>query len=359
MTLEELRSRIDSIDNQLLELLNARMDVVQQVGELKRSTQALIYRPEREKSIIDRLANQSNGHLGAEAIEAIFLEIFAVARNIELPERIAYLGPEGSFTHQAAESRFGGMSEYDALPTIRSVFEAVETGRAKFGVVPIENNQEGLVFETVDNLNEKDVKIAAEVVTPIHFAFATLAEKLSDIRRIYSKDIGFRQCKRFLDDYFNNTTIEIIPVESTSKAAKMAAEDPQSAAICSAIAGKIFGVPVLFDNIQDSVVNRTRFLILAKEFENAPSGNDKTTVIVNFPDSDKPGTLSRFLREFELYDINLTKLASHPSRQSDRFGFWFLMEFEGHLKDDKVQKILSQMNSEVKWLGSYVKLVDG
>lgn len=358
MTLEELRNRIDSIDNQLLSLLNARMEVVQQVGELKRSSQALIYRPEREKSIVDRLSGQSEGLLKNEAIEAIFQEIFAVARNIELPERVAYLGPEGSFTHQAAESRFGAMSEYDALPTIRSVFESVETGRAKFGVVPIENNREGLVFETVDNLNEKNIRIAAEIVTPIHFAFVTQREKLSDIQRIYSKDIGFRQCKRFLDDYFHAHPVEIIPVESTSKAAKLASEDPQSAAICSAIAGKIFGVPVLFDNIQDSDVNRTRFLILAKDFETQPSGNDKTTVIVQFPDSDKPGTLSRCLREFELYDINLTKLASHPSRQGDRFGFWFLMEFEGHVQDDKIQKIFKQLKSEIKWLGSYVRLVD-
>ncbi len=358
MTLEELRNQIDTIDNQLLVLMNARMNVVQQVGELKRSSQALIYRPEREKAIVDRLAHQSDGLLRSDAIEAIFQEIFAVARNIELPERIAYLGPEGSFTHQAAESRFGAMSEYDALPTIRSVFESVETGRAKFGIVPIENNQEGLVFETVDNLNEKDVRIAAEIVKPIHFAFATKAEKLSEIQRIYSKDIGFRQCKRFLDDYFSGYSVEIIPVESTSKAAKMASEDPYAAAICSDIAGKIYGVPVLFNNIQDSIVNRTRFLILAKEFDTMPSGNDKTTVIVQFPNSDKSGTLSRFLREFEVYDINLTKLASHPSRQGDRFGFWFLMEFEGHAKDDKVQKIFRQIQSEIKWLGSYVKLVD-
>lgn len=357
MNLEDLRTRIDALDNQLLDLLNARMDVVRQVGELKRSSKTLIYRPEREKSIIDRLENQSQGALNRAAIEAIFLEIFAVARNIELPERISFLGPEGSFTHQAAESRFGAMSEYDALPTIRSVFEAVETGRARFGVVPIENNQEGVVFETIDNLNERDVRIAAEVVMPIHFAFVTQAEKLTDIRAIYSKDIAFRQCKKFLDDYFGGLMPEIIPVESTSKAAKLAAEDPQTGAICSGIAAKIFGVPLLFDNIQDSSVNRTRFLIIAKDFENGASGNDKTTIIVSFPDSDKPGTLSKFLREFELYDINLTKLVSHPSRAGAGFGFWFLMEFEGHFRDERVQRAL-RGPADVKWLGSYVKLVE-
>jgi len=358
MSLEDLRARIDALDNQLLDLLNARMDVVRQVGELKRSSNTLIYRPEREKSILDRLDERNSGLLNRPAIDAIFLEIFAVARHLELPERIAFLGPDGSFTHQAAESRFGAMGEYDALPTIRSVFEAVETGRARFGVVPIENNQEGVVFETIDNLNEASVSIVAEVVTPIHFAFVTQAEHLTDIRAIYSKDIGFRQCKKFLDDYFDGLDVEIIPVESTSKAAKLAAQDPHAAAICSSIAAKIFGVPLLFDNIQDSSLNRTRFLILAKDFQNQPSGNDKSTVIVNFPNSDKPGTLSKFLREFELYDINLTKLVSHPSRAGSGFGFWFLMEFEGHFQDEHVQRAIQRGSADVKWLGSYVKLVD-
>ncbi|MBC7890693.1 MAG: ACT domain-containing protein, partial [Sphingobacteriaceae bacterium] len=160
------------------------------------------------------------------------------------------------------------------------------------------------------------------------------------------------------DDYFDGLDVEIIPVESTSKAAKLAAQDPHAAAICSSIAAKIFGVPLLFDNIQDSSLNRTRFLILAKDFQNQPSGNDKSTVIVNFPNSDKPGTLSKFLREFELYDINLTKLVSHPSRAGSGFGFWFLMEFEGHFQDDHVQRAILRGSANVKWLGSYVKLVD-
>lgn len=356
-TLETLRNRIDAVDDQLLHLLNERMTLVQAVGELKRSTQTLIYRPEREKSIVERLAAQSGGPLSRESISAIFQEIFAVARNIELPERVAYLGPEGSFTHQAAESRFGGLSEYDALPTIRSVFEAVATGRARFGVAPIENNQEGVVFETIDELNKGEIRIASELVMPIHFAFVTKEEQLSSIRRIYSKDIAFRQCKKFIDDYFGNQDVELIPVESTSKAARLAAEEAGSAAICSVIAGKIFEVPVLFDNIQDSSLNRTRFLLLARDFENQPSGDDKTTLIVHFADSDKPGTLSKFLREFELYDINLTKLVSHPSRAGAHFGFWFLMEFEGHFHDDRVQKILRDRQADFKWLGSYPRVV--
>lgn len=171
MNLEELRERIDSIDNQLLDLLNERMKVVKEVGDLKRATKTVIYRPEREKQILDRLEKLNKGLLSPSAIEAIYLEIFAVSRNLELPERIAYLGPEGSFTHQAAESRFGAMSEYLMLPTILSVFESVETGRARFGIVPIENNQQGVVPETVDLLREKELLIAAEMQLSVHFTF--------------------------------------------------------------------------------------------------------------------------------------------------------------------------------------------
>jgi chorismate mutase/prephenate dehydratase len=199
MDLQELRQQIDEIDNDILQLLNKRMEVVKQVGALKKTTNSIIYRPEREKAIIDRLASLNQGKtLNRSAIEAIYLEIFAVSRNVELPERISYLGPEGSFTHQAAESRFGGMSDYISLPSIRSVFESVDTGRVRFGVVPLENNREGIVNETIDLLYEMDIKIVAEVLLPIHHTFATKCHTLGEIKRVYSKDIAFRQCQRFL-----------------------------------------------------------------------------------------------------------------------------------------------------------------
>lgn len=355
MTLEEIRHEIDSLDNQLLTLLNRRMEWVHKVGELKRATKTVIYRPEREKAILDRVKSQNNGPLTPDAIEAIYLEIFAAARNIELPERIAYLGPEGSFTHQAAESRFGAMSEYMTLPTIKSVFEAVDTGRAKFGVIPIENNQEGIVYETVDLLNETSVNIAAELKIPVHFALATEAENPSKIKRIYSKDIAFRQCRGFLNKYFEQTQPEEIQVESTSKAAKLAAEDPESAAICSVIAARLFSLPVLFDNIEDNGNNRTRFFILAKDFVNQPSENDKTTLIARLPDTDKPGILAGFLQDFKRLNINLTKIESRPYKGSEDFNFWFFIELEGYFKDENVQKVFKKHRNYIKWLGSYVK----
>jgi chorismate mutase / prephenate dehydratase len=358
MSLEELRNQIDSLDNQMLEILNKRMEVVKHVGELKKSTQTVIYRPEREKQIVDRLTSMSDGLLNRAAIEAIYLEIFAVSRNLELPERIAYLGPEGSFTHQAAESRFGAMSDYLALPNIRSVFESVDTGRARFGVVPIENNLEGIVKETIDLLNETDLKIVAEVAISVYFTFATKAEKLSDIKRIYSKDIAFGQCEKFLNDYFGGKEDEFfIQVDSTSKAAKLAGQETDSAAICSHIAAKLFDVPILFDNIQDSAQNRTRFFIIGKDFINQKSDNDKTTIIAKLPEDGKPGTLVRFLQEFENQGINLLKIESRPVKEGEQFNFWFLMEFDGYFLDESVQKIMSKHTSEIKWLGSYVKTV--
>ncbi|MDI9879191.1 prephenate dehydratase [Flectobacillus longus] len=358
MTLEQLRQQIDELDNEMLEILNKRMEVVKHVGELKKTTQTVIYRPEREKQIIDRLAEMSQGLLTRPAIEAIYLEIFAVSRNLELPERIAYLGPEGSFTHQAAESRFGAMSDYLPLPSIRSVFESIDTGRARFGVVPIENNLEGIVKETIDLLNETDLKIVAEVVIPVHFTFATKAEKLSDIKRIYSKDIAFGQCEKFLNEYFNGKDEEFfVQVDSTSKAAKLASQDEQSAAVCSHIAAKLFDVPILFDNIQDSSQNRTRFFIIGKDFVNQKSEKDKTTIIAKLPDDGKPGTLVRFLQEFENRGINLVKIESRPVKEGETFNFWFLMEFDGYFLDENVQHIMKKHESDIKWLGSYVKMV--
>lgn len=355
MDLQELRQQIDEIDNRLLDLLNKRTEIVKQVGDLKRATNTIIYRPEREKAIIDRLAAMNHGRtLNRLAIEAIYLEIFAVSRNIELPERISYLGPEGSFTHQAAESRFGGMSEYISLPSIRSVFESVDTSRVRFGVVPIENNREGIVNETIDLLYELDIKIVAEVLLPIHHTFATKCHSMADIKRVYSKDIAFRQCQRFLNEYLDVAKVELIPIESTSKAARIVSTEPNSAAICSHIAAKLFGVPTLFENIEDGQYNRTRFLIISKDFTNQNTGKDKTSLVVDLP--DKPGSLASFLQEFNEKQINLTKIESRPTRADEKFKSWFYIDFDGHFEDDKVQEILQKHGTHVKWLGSYLKL---
>ena len=355
-TLDDCREAIDSIDNEMLELLNKRMKVVERVGEIKNDTGGAIYRPEREKAIIERLTKQSkdsDGILNKAAIEAIFLEIFAVSRNLELPERIAYLGPEGSFTHQAAESRFGAMSDYLSLGSIHSVFKTLEAKRAKFGVVPIENSRDGIVGETLDLLAKSSVKIVAELYMPIHMSFATKAKSLSDITKIYSKDKGFGQCREFLSEHgFEN--VEQIPVESTAKAAILACADPKAGAICSHIAAKLYSVPTFFDDIEDDIGSQTRFVILS-DFKNDISEEDKTSILVRLKDAAKAGSLVHFLQDFDDENINLSKIESRPSKDKEGFGYWFFIDLYGHIDDNKIQKVLAKHEGEVTWLGSYVK----
>ena len=355
-TLEECREAIDAIDNEILELLNKRMKVVERVGEIKHNTGTAVYRPEREKAIIERLTKlneENNGLLNKGAIEAIYLEIFAVARNLELPERIAFLGPEGSFTHQAAESRFGGMSDYLSLGSIDAVFKTLEAKRAKFGVVPIENSRDGIVGETLDLLAKSSVKIVAELYMPIHMAFATKARRLEDITKIYSKDKGFGQCREFLSEH-GFVNIEQIPVESTAKAAILAANEPNSAAICSHIAAKLYGVPTMFENIEDEHDSATRFVILS-DFKNQISGEDKTSILVRLKDAVEAGSLVHFLQDFDEEKINLSKIESRPSKDKGGFGYWFYIDFYGHIDEEYIQRVISKHEGEVTWLGSYVK----
>ena len=350
MTLDELREQIDTLDDTLLKLYNERMELVHQVGELKNTTGAPIYRPEREQAILNRLKSQNDGKLTDAAIDALFLEMFAVARNLELPEAIAYLGPEASFTHQAAESKFGALSAYFPISTIKGVFREVSNGKAKFGVIPIENSSNGIVSDTISCLNDYNLKIIAEVVVDIHHVFASREDKIKNIKKIYSKDIAFGQCQNFLTD-FSFDDVEQIPVESTAKAAKLAVSEPNSAAICSAVAAKIYNLPVLFENIEDNQNNRTRFFIVS-DFDNAPSGNDKTSLLVKL--SNTPGALVEFLNDFEKRHINLTKIKSHIVGGISIF----FIEFNGHQNDPEIKAIIDKHKENIKVLGSYVKETD-
>jgi chorismate mutase/prephenate dehydratase len=350
MNLDKLRVDIDNIDDTLLKLYNQRMELVHKVGELKNTTGAPIYRPEREQSILNRLKKQNSGKLTDSAIDALFLEMFAVARNLELPEAIAYLGPKASFTHQAAESKFGALSAYFPISTIKGVFREVASGKAKFGVIPIENSSNGIVSDTISCLNEYNLKIIAEVVVDIHHVFASITDDLKDIDKIYSKDIAFGQCQIFLTD-FSFDEVEQIPVESTAKAAKLALNQKGSAAICSGVAAKLYNLPIRFENIEDNQSNRTRFFIVS-DFDNQASGNDKTSLLVKLPNT--PGSLVEFLNDFEREKINLTKIKSHIVEGNSIF----FIEFNGHSEDSKIQNILNKDGRDIKILGSYVKEAD-
>ena len=354
MNIEELRSEIDKIDNKIIHFLNKRMNFVNEVSGIKKKNQEPIYRPEREKAIITRLSESSKGKLTSQGIKSIFQEVFAVARNLESNDKISYLGPEGSFTHQAAESNFGSFSSYIALNSIKAVFESLETNKSKFGVIPLENNQEGIVQETIDFLGSSDLSIVAEMSLSISFVFASQEKKIREIAKIYSKDIAFKQCKNFIEEYFEET-IQLVPVGSTSRAVAMANKNKKSAAICSRIAAVEKGLPVFYDKIENSSKNHTRFIVLSKNHSNKKSGNDKTSVLVQLPDGH--GVLANFLQEFHNAKINLTKLESRPARQGTEFKYVFYIDFEGHYLDNNFQIILKRYEENIKILGSYVRLI--
>ncbi len=349
MSLDDLRLEINTLDNKLLTLLNQRMEYVKKVGELKHNDGSSIYRPEREKEIIERLCKLNDGALNDEAIEAIYMEIFAVSRNLELPEKVAYLGPEGSYSHQVAESKFGAMSYYLPLNSIESVFKVLDNKEAKFGIVPIENNTDGAVGTTLDCLRKYNSLIVAETFMDIHHSFATVVEDLKDIKRIYSHPQGYNQCKNFLEEHFL-ADVEFVPTRSTSAAARRAKEDANSAAICSHIAAKLYKLPIHFEKIEDNLANRTRFLILS-DFKNQKSQHDKTTILART--EDKPGSLVDFLQSFQDIGINLSKIESRPIKEK-KFQSIFFIDFKGHIDNEKIKALIDKSQNEIKWLGSYV-----
>ncbi len=353
MDLNKIREQLDEIDNSVLELFNKRLALVEKVAEYKAKTKSAIYRPEREKEIVERLKKinkEQNGKLTDELIEVLFTQIISTFRNYEKKELIAYLGPEASFTHQAAERKFGLTGSYIPITTINGVFREVATNRAKFGIVPIENSTNGIVTDTINCLNNYDLKIVGEVVLDVHHVFATIAPDIKSIKKIYSKDIAFNQCSKFLDD-FGFDHIELIPVDSTAKAAALAKEDNQAAAICAEVAAKIYNIPMMFRNIEDDDKNRTRFFVISN-FENVATGDDKTTILAKL--QNKPGALVDFLLDFKAHNIDLTKIKSHIVGGHSIF----FLEFNGHKNDSDIENILNKYRDEIKFLGSYIKEAD-
>ncbi|MRJ06491.1 MAG: prephenate dehydratase [Epsilonproteobacteria bacterium] len=348
--LESLRREIDKIDAQILELLWKRFQVVKEVGEFKNRTKSPIFLPDREKRLIARLtslAQEKGWDLTQEEIKAIYSEIIAVSRNRERRERVAYLGPQGSYTHQGAVQKFGSLTRYLPLTSIEAVFKAVESGEAKYGVVPIENNTHGQVGLTLDGLRKYDVKIVGEICTDIHHSFASVQDEVEKIERIYSHPQAYHQCIGFLESH-GLLDREFIPVDSTSAAAKKAVEDPKSGAICSKIAAKLYNLPLLFEKIEDNKANRTRFVILSNYFPPA-SGEDKTSVIATT--YNRPGALVELLQRFKELEINLLKIESRPLKDDTFENVSFYLEFEGHISDPKISQLVE--GEQMKILGSY------
>ncbi|AQW85057.1 prephenate dehydratase [Campylobacter pinnipediorum] len=351
--IDDLRKDIDDIDDLILEKLNQRMKFVKKIGELKQTNGSPIYRPEREKAILNRLESYEDNLLNKSAIESIYLEIFAVSRNIEMPQKIAYLGPEGTYTYQAAESRFGAMSEYLALASIESVFTKLSQKEVKYGVVPIENNTEGAVGATFDCLAKfENVKIVSEIYLDIHHSFISLNENLKNIKTIYSHPQGYNQCRNFLESHMLSG-VTFVAAKSTAHAAFLASKDKESAAICSKIAAKLYNVPIMFETIEDNMANRTRFFVLS-DFKTNKTKHSKTSILAKT--DHLPGSLADLLNLFKSENINLSKLESRPIKQSE-FRSLFFIDFDGHIDDDRVQNVLKsckKIGIEVTWLGSYL-----
>ncbi|MHC4237679.1 MAG: prephenate dehydratase [Planctomycetota bacterium] len=349
MSLEELRKKIDSIDEKLVELINERAQIVVEVGKLKQADSAPIYVPHREKAVLEKIAELNKGPLPDKTMQAIWRELMSGSFFLERPLLIGYLGPQGSFSHNAAILKFGQSVDYEALTDIRGIFEEVSKGHCDFGIVPIENSAGGGIRESLDAFIETDVMVCAEANMAIHHNLLANCP-MTDIQRIYSQPEIFAQCRSWLSSTFKDT--EIIPMASSSKAARLASEENGAAAIASAIAAEIYGLKILCQNIEDVSNNITRFLIISKH-DAQSSGDDKTIVL--FSTAHKTGALVDVLNVFREYGINMTNIGSRPNKKRE-WEYYFFVDFLGHKEDENVKKALKEAKQhclQLSLLGSF------
>jgi chorismate mutase/prephenate dehydratase len=348
--LKFLRQKIDSLDEQILHLLNQRAEVALEVGRVKSETRRDPYNPQREEEILKRLASQNSGPFPQKAVSSVFQEIISACRSLEVELTVVYLGPPATHTHLAAIERFG--TSIHAFPTesIEEVFDAVERGRASFGVVPIENSTEGVVNRTLDRFIESEVKICGEILIRISHDLLSRSGSPEKIRKIYSHPQALAQCRQWLRKRFPQVALS--ETTSTARAAQLAAEDEEAAAISSSLASQLYGLRVVESRIEDYLHNYTRFLVLGRQMIER-TGRDKTSLL--FSISHSPGSLYEILKPFSAKAINLTKIESRPIKDKP-WEYVFFLDFEGHGADRQVQEALTEMKREVlffKVLGSY------
>lgn len=351
MDLKELRQQIDSIDREIVCLLNRRTQLASQIGHIKREQGAEIYVPKREEEVFQRVQKLNEGPLPASALRAIYREIMSAAIALERKTVVAYLGPPATFSHQAALSKFGASLDYFPLSSISDIFAAVDRGDADYGVIPIENSTEGSVFHTLDMLAESELKILAQIFLEISHNLISRSA-ISEIRKVYSRDQAIAQCRRWLQTHLPKA--EFIEVPSTARAVQIAAEEPGSAAIASSLAADLYAVPVVAPNIQDKADNTTRFLVMGRQ-SSGPlgQGRDRSSILLSV--RDEPGSLLAALECFSRRGINLTKIESRPSKRG-RWHYVFFVDCVGHHEDPLLQEALAELRQHcafVKWLGSY------
>lgn len=343
--LKKLREAIDGIDLEILSLISRRAQHAREIGHAKNGT---IYRPEREAQVLKRLKENNKGPLSDETVAALFVEIISACRALEEGLRIAFLGPEGTFSQQAAIKHFGHAAKTVACPAIDDIFRTVESGNADYAVVPVENTTGGSIPRTLDLLLKSPLKICGEINLRVHQNL--LGREMKRIRKIYSHAQSLAQCHEWLNQ--NLPGIPRLEASSNAEAARLASEDENAGAIAGEIAAEIYGLPILAGNIEDEPDNTTRFLVMGKE-DAAPSGCDKTSLV--FSAKNRPGAVHDLLSPFAKHAVSMTRFESRPAGT----GLWeynFFVDIEGHQKDPHVARALGELEERAAFLkifGSY------
>jgi chorismate mutase/prephenate dehydratase len=348
--LKKLRKKIDEIDGEILDALNRRAEVVLEIAKIKRGTNARFHVPDREKEVIERLKERNKGPFPNDALKTIYREIMSASLSLEEPMRVAFLGPPATFTHLAGLRHFGSSASFVPFTSVRGIFEAVDTGHADYGIVPIENSTEGIVSYTLDMFMDYDLKINAEVMLEVSHNLLSKSGDIKKIRKVYSHPQPVAQCRGWLEK--NLPDVPVVEAASTSKAAEIASGQEDAAAIASELAARTYDLHFVERHIEDSRRNVTRFLVIAGESP-PESGRDKTSIM--FSVKDRPGALYDILTPFKRAGINLTKIESRPSKRK-AWEYIFFVDMEGHADDEAVSGAIGQMKEEclfLKILGSY------
>ena len=351
----KLRDEIDRIDENIGKLLSERAECALNVGAIKNRYGAQksthFYRPEREAQVLRKAMERNQGPFKDEEIARLFREIMSACLALEKPISVAYLGPEGTYTQEAALKHFGHSANVVSRPTIDAVFRDVAAGAVQYGVVPVENSTEGVVTHTLDNFMSNDLNICGEVVIRIcHHLLVSDVTKSEKISRIYSHAQSLAQCRNWLDTNFPNA--ERISVNSNADAARRIKGEWNAAAIASEIAAELYDLKSFAASIEDQPDNSTRFLIIGRE-DVGPSGQDKTSIVVST--RNEPGALHDLLEPFHRNQIDLTRVETRPSNT----GIWnyvFFIDFSGHTSSQNISKVLDELKpivSDLKILGSY------
>lgn len=349
MNIPEHRKEIDRHDAQIVKLLNERTKHVLAIGEIKLKAGEEIYAPHRERAVLQRICRQNQGPITNESLRAIYREIMSSALSLEKSLTVAYLGPEATFTHQAAIRRFGSSLRYSSQTTIADVFTEVSKNRADYGVVPVENSTEGVVTHTLDMFVDSELMIVAQIVLPVQHCLLSKCRR-SQVKKLYAHPQSLGQCRGWVQT--NLPRVEIIETSSNARSAEFAAREKEAAAIAGVLASEKYGVPILEFDIQDNAANATRFLVLGRQCS-PPTGNDRSSLM--FSIADRVGALYRALAPFRRFRINMTKIESRPSKRK-AWEYFFFVDCDGHMNDQKVAKaiaLLGEHCSYVKVLGSY------